>query len=157
MTTIAFKNGVLAGDRLVCEGGTRYGSISKVAAAKDANGHDVLVAASGAGALAQRWLRWAVCEMPKGEPPPPLQVDDAKAYGFIFYADGRLVSHDPGMPPMTTEMMREGGLHVAAFGLGGELALGAMAAGASPQWAIEIASRFDTSTSDAVDVVAFTG
>ena len=58
MSTIAFKDGVLAGDTLTHCGGIRYRTASKVGVGSDAKGA-FLAAAVGEAALCDRFLAWA--------------------------------------------------------------------------------------------------
>lgn len=153
MTTIAFKNGVVAADRLTVEGTERYGYTTKIGIAIDADGAPFAFGASGCVALAQRFNAWAAKGFAKHDPPPTMVEGDAKAFGVRFYADGRMVSYDPAVPPYETTMHQdEHGAYYAAIGSGGEYALGAMASGCDARRAVEIATLFDTGSGGGVDV-----
>lgn len=155
MTTIAYKDGILAADRLISEGGDRYGYATKIGSAVDAKGKRVLYGACGATSIAQRWRDWVEHGLAAGDGPPDMGDEVAKAHGFLFYEDGELVTFDPHQPPFRTEMMRVGLTSLASFGGGSSFALGAMMMAASAPEAILVACRFNLNTGGGVDVVSF--
>jgi hypothetical protein len=156
VTTIAFKDGVIAADRLICASHERYGTTTKIGLTKDADGIDCAWGASGRTALSQRFERWAREGLPKGEPAPSMKEGEGEAHGSLFYADGRVVTYDPDIPsgsPLRVQMAQVHGSYVATMGSGGEYALGAMAAGADAKQAVEIACLLDVSSGAGVDVL----
>lgn len=155
MTTIAFKDGVLAADRLVTDSGARYGLVTKIGAALAPDGTSVLFASCGAESIGQRWRRWAATGFAVGEDPPAMAVEGHQATGLIIHEDGRALTFDPEQPPFWTEPLRVGVLPLHGFGSGGPFALGAMTMAASAVDAVLVACRFDTRSGGGVDVVSF--
>jgi hypothetical protein len=134
MTTIAYRDGVLATD-------SRAGSWTMEGHA--VKGHRFgrcLVAAAGSAAHAQAFYEWVrtgmVGDAPMGNP----DKDDYNATGFIFMPCGRIVKFQPGCPPLTLTAP------FYAYGSGGYVALGAMEAGATAEQAVMAAAKWDAGT-----------
>lgn len=132
MTTIAFKAGVLAFDTQTNGGGGRvhYRAEKSIARA------GFIFAAAGACGESKRYLDW-VKRGCVGDLPTP-EADNA-----VFI----LISHDHSV----WEGFQHGGWSASkatahAWGSGAEYALGAMAFGASPIEAVEVAMRLDPHT-----------
>lgn len=128
MTTIAYKDGVLASDTLGTSGGLRdCNRIQKV--------HKVgplLVAGAGASALCARFTEWVRAGM-KGDSP---WTGNEGGNSLIIMPDDTILVFGMNGPWRVKQP-------VYAMGSGESLALGAMAAGASAEQAVEIAMRYD--------------
>jgi hypothetical protein len=138
MTTIAYRDGVLAGDTLACWGTTRDGSFTKVA-----KRGPFLAAVSGGVAPAQRFIDWFVGGL-KGDP-PEMPDGERTTHGVIICPDDIILTWGPSGWERTRNS-------TVAMGSGGEFAQGAMAMGATPEEAVRVAMLFDTKTGG--DVVA---
>lgn len=137
MTTIAFKNGSLAVDRQASDGGLRYTTRQK--SFKTRGGTVYAIAGSLAcGLSAVEWIKGA------REDSCPLD-DDTIVIEFCTITGRLLVWEAPGYPVEHVDA-------IGAWGSGNELAIGAMAAGATPEEAVEIAAEWDSGTGMGVDV-----
>jgi ATP-dependent protease HslVU (ClpYQ) peptidase subunit len=138
MTTIAYKDGILATDSRV----TRGDMIVQGSAQKLWRGDDgSLIAISGQMTEASELLRWLI--RPSGERPPISE----KITVIVV------------RPSRSVEIWEENGMYTpsmrfGAWGSGAPTALGAMHAGASAQEAVEIASKIDVWTGGDVQSMA---
>jgi ATP-dependent HslUV protease subunit HslV len=134
MTTVAYRDGILAADSLATSGDTVTGQAVKLKRLADGR----LAAMLGRSGAAQRLLAWieagAQGEQPGGDAGVVIVDDD----GASYYDDG--VSERCSRAPFK------------AWGTGGCLAMGAMAAGASAEQAVRIACEWDIYTGG--DVIA---
>ena len=144
MTTIAYRDGVLAADTQVSGGGTRTGSIVKVVKAPDG----FLGAACGNAAFCRRWLEWvrvgparwdAVRPEPNGEGAGVLVHPCGKVEQF--FDSGMVVEEAPYL----------------AWGSGDELAMGALWMGADAEKAVHAAIAHNTGTGGRVVAVSLDG
>lgn len=138
MTTLAYKNGFLAADRLAAPDG---GLCTKIG--RNPNGD--IAGFCGGLALGQRWLRAFVSDA--DEFPSLVSVNDAHGYALIIRKSTGAV-----------EFMEPDGLvHFEApfyaYGSGSHYALAAMEAGASAKRAVEIAAKYDPTTGSDVEVL----
>ena len=129
MTTIAYRDGVLAADSASCAGGTWSGSTRKIGRAPDGS----IAALSGTVVDCHAVLRWV--EHGMDERKRPVEQDVA---GLLITADGTVYLVEGNAPPAPITAP------FYAAGSGRQIALGAMAAGASAQRAVEIACEWDT-------------
>ncbi|MEX0859632.1 MAG: hypothetical protein WD017_01690 [Cucumibacter sp.] len=138
MTTIAYRSGILAADRLVTSNNTRAGRYRKIV--RSAAGH--LAGASGELHEVDRFLKWvaAGCE---GDPP----VAKGKVNGLLIYPTGRVVEWE-GLANLVDVRAP-----FYATGSGWELALGAMEMGADARRAVEVAIKFDANSGGGIDVL----
>lgn len=143
MTTVAYRDGVMAADSLVTGHGVRMGSLAKLVRAKDGT----IGGAAGNTLDSARLLRWvglmgADCrnaDVPRSE--------DKDTSVLIAYPDGSVEwigGHDG-------RVIVDAGFH--AIGSGGEIAIGAMAFGATAEQAVEIACRLDVWSGGPVQVL----
>jgi hypothetical protein len=144
MTTIAYRDGVLAADTstYIQDGNLRLpGRVSKIRRLPDGSLY------SGAGTVSQiEALRiWLISER-AGEKP---KTDEVTA--LHVRPDGTVLVYDGA----AEREMREAPFYAA--GTGAAAALGAMMAGASAPEAIRIAIALDPYTSGEVDVLALAG
>ncbi len=131
MTTVAFKDGQLAADTLANSNGNRICHVTKI---YERNG--VLIAGSGSLAQCQRFWDWARTGM-KGEPPAH---DEEHGYEGALIWDDHILLFTP------IGIIRRPTAPFWATGSGWELAMGAMAAGATAREAVEIAAEVDLHT-----------
>lgn len=140
MTTIAYKEGILAADSQVTYEGTSDSTMTKIA--RNALGD--LCGASGSACYMYAFLRWFEGGE-KGEAPTPTENDG----GIVVRTDGTIECYEhPGPCPFTVTAK------AYAVGSGRKLALGAMAFGASAEEAIKVAAQFDIYTSGKVVTLA---
>lgn len=139
MTTIAYRDGVLAADGLcTCNGGVLSTRMRKIGA-KGA----ILWSSSGDTSWAKTFRDW-VSDGLKGEYPKP---PDDRTGGIIYLPNGDIVvfhqlgvEHRPGLP-------------FWADGSGADYALGAMQAGATAEEAVRAAMVWDTGTGGEIFVL----
>ncbi len=140
MTTIALRNGIMAGDRLIVTGSIIDGCTTKVHRRPDG----ALIGYAGPLSLCTAIRDWfltgAIEERPK------FGDSDDSAEALVAYPDGRVELHD-----------REGCFDIEAefyaIGSGASIALGAMAAGCGAAEAVEMAAEYDTMTGGGVNTV----
>jgi hypothetical protein len=141
VTTIAYRDGVMASDSLITtETGLRFGECVKIGRAPDGT----LAGASGpmrAMTLVLGWLQAGA----EGNPPEIDGVD-----GLVVRPDGSMFSWDG------TGLNAFHGKY-AAVGSGGRIAFAAMAAGADAVRAVEIAIELDTSSGGKTKVLTHAG
>lgn len=141
MTTLAYKDGVLASDSMALNRWHILGAKTKIA-----RRGSILFGASGySSPMCRAFIDWGLRGF-VGEP-PKLHIDnDTNAVGFIFPADDRVIM-------FTHDGPNEFRAPFFAFGSGAGYATGAMAAGATPEEAIQIAMQFDIGTNGPTRVV----
>lgn len=132
MTTIAYKNDILCADTQVTWGDCVDGYTRKVFAKGS-----ILYALSGNAALAHTFRDWI--ERGMYGTPPHLGEGEQAASCFVFPGDDlTLHFYGCGVIPIRSSFY--------AAGAGSDLALGAMAAGATAFEAVVIAKRFNICT-----------
>jgi ATP-dependent protease HslVU (ClpYQ) peptidase subunit len=142
MTTIAFRDGILAADRLITEKDTRVpGNAVKIIQ----NKYGWSVGLAGSVADYHRlgdWVDSYLGAPKKSKPPNP----PGGEYGAIAVSpEGKVFYIERGVMFPANE-----DAPFVVAGAGGDIALGAMYAGASAIEAVEIASKVDTSTGNGV-------
>lgn len=139
MTTIAYRDGILATDRLITSGGERCGAYTK-----GRNIGRLMYASAGSCGLTEavgEWLRAGA----RGEP-PRLKDGDREGSVYVFLPDHTIVwFHCDGVTPIRAPYW--------AAGSGGPYALGAMAAGASAKDAVIAAIKHDTGSGEGVETL----
>lgn len=139
MTTIAYRDGCIAGDTLACWGSNRDGFATKVAKLGP-----VLAGASGSLSACQAFLDWFRSGM-RGDP-PAMPDGGATAFGLIVTpVDDVLV-----WGPRGWERTRNAAV---AMGSGSEFAQGAMEMGATAEQAVRVAMVHDTKTGGDITVL----
>lgn len=137
MTTIAYRDGVLAADTLINCNGDRIGYTPKIGLAKG-----LLFGASGSTAWCWAFRSWVSAGATGVCPPAP-----DGAGGFIVMPnDDLIVFHIDGME-------RRAGLPFHADGSGADYALGAMQMGADPAQAVAVAAAWDAKTGGDITVL----
>lgn len=137
MTTIAFKDGVLAADRRVSADGVIIGEMAKI------HRWGSLAYATCGGCIdGEKFETWLL----SGSEEFDLELDEDFTAAIFGAKDGTItVWSNTGSWRVKASMY--------ALGSGANFALGAMQAGATPEQAIIIASTFDTRTGNTVDVI----
>lgn len=144
MSTIAYRDGVMAADTAICVGGSLCGGFVKVATGPNGD----LAGAAGDATYAHAFLRWFEAGE-AGEPPPARETDRNIDRAIIVRKE----------KPNTVLVYEPGGVYMAkasmfAIGSGRSEALGAMLAGANAVRAIHIAIALDPHTGGDVVAVA---
>jgi len=136
MTTVAWKDGVVAADT---QATSEYGAITGHFVKIELLENGSILAMLGDACTAYPLRDWFLGDRDKDQP--------GKGMIVVFKRDGRhLLYNDGGWQILAPAAFR-------AFGSGGELALGAMAAGASAKEAVEIAIRLNVHTGGEVTVL----
>lgn len=145
MTTICFKNGILAADTMVSDNrGRRLGYRDKIARSPDG----ALSGLVGAADHIMLWNAWVSSD--RRSPPPDLLDDDNKAsIGILILPDGEIVEKE-GAGGFLTYAPLQG---CAAWGSGAEIAIGAMLGGSSAKEAVVIAAVADLFTDGEITVL----
>lgn len=139
MTTIVYRDGVLAADTGMCIGGVRVGFICKIARSKAGD----LAGAAGAATYNAAFLKWFVAGE-QGDPPEAKRCDDSLDRGAIFRSDGTIQIFEPdGSFGMRAPYY--------ALGCGRNEAMGAMFMGADAVQAVKAAMASDIGTFGDVD------
>jgi len=140
VTTVAYKNGFLAADRLVTPD---RGSCTKIG--RNPNGD--IAGFCGSLAIGQKWMR--AFEAGADEMPSLASVNGKDDHGYVL-----VIRKATGLAEFIEP---DGSVHFEApffaHGSGSSLALAAMEAGASAKRAVEIASKYDPSTGSEVEVL----
>lgn len=140
MTTIAYKDGVLAADSKVTSDSVYAGTAIKLVKSKR-----YLLAACGNLNCVHEFLRWGkrgFKEEERHQLADEMKKTDVDFTGVSVDPNGMLYEYDGTTLPAPVRLVK--GMY--AIGSGSEFALGAMAAGCSAREAIKIASLFDVNT-----------
>lgn len=141
MTVIAYRDGVMAGDRQLTSHGVVVGMVTKVHLIKSRR---ALLACDGDAMLAAAFERW-MSTRADGDP-PPLSQGESSSGALEVRADGTMwLWGGTGFIEFDAPFV--------ALGSGRDLALGAMAAGATAEEAVRYASSLDIYSGGGVDVV----
>lgn len=145
MTTIAYKDGVLAADTITIQSGTKFYGRSKILRRPDG----VLIASAGSCAWGDAFRQWAL-DGCKGNPPCIHEKDTDGGTGMVITPDGVLTIWNTdagGVLPMRFKPP------YYATGTGMDLAMGAMFMGASADMAVRAAVHHDSNTGGDVTVL----
>lgn len=142
MTTIAYRDGVLAADSLSTRYGNREGTVCKIA--KKAN---LMAGASGSADMCQAFRVWFMTGC-KGQPPYMGDPDKSWAEGFIVMPDGAVAVFGP-----SSQWVNQPYGGFSAWGSGSDVALGAMAAGATAEQAVAAAIMLDINSGGEITVL----
>lgn len=135
MTVIAYRDGIIAADTLITAGTTRVGNAIKVRKAGP-----VLAAAAGEMSKVQAFLDWFTAGA-LFSPPFMGESDDA----MIVYGR-KLLFWQTGWDMLEADFY--------AIGCGSQIALGAMAGGASAEVAVRIACEINTACGGPITVLS---
>lgn len=128
MTTVAYRDGIIAGDSQVTSGDVDVGRAVKI----ERKG-SVVVGVAGCLAFCQGFLDWFRGGM-KGDP-PIMRKDDSRAEAIVVYGGHVLSRDNDGWDRLRAPYY--------AIGSGRQFAMGAMAAGASAEGAVRCAIKHD--------------
>jgi hypothetical protein len=142
MTTIAYRNGILAADTGMSAGGSIVGSVTKIARSEKGD----LAGAAGDASYNHDFIAWFVGGE-QGNPPEAQEEDKTFDRGVIFRRDGRIEVFEP-------RGRFECSAPYYAFGSGRPEALGAMFVGASAEQAVQAAIAHDPYTFGDIDVLS---
>lgn len=142
MTTIAWDGKTLAADRRVNFGTASFATTQKIYRRKDG----ALIGGIGGTGICSEYIRWFLAGE-KGKTSPKLRDADGKdTIMIIVYPSGKLeMRDDDGRYEITADK--------TAIGSGGEVALGALMAGATALEAVAIAAKVDGYTGPEIDVL----
>lgn len=148
MTTIAFRDGILAADSAITTAGVLDGYAEKIAANKKGD----LFAGSGSFEEIEEIKDWFL----RGEkgPAPEIFRDEAgetETKVMVFRASGRIDTMNS--KPRWSPIFLPEALPFVSLGSGDHLALGALAMGATAVEAVQIASLFDGATNSRILVL----
>jgi ATP-dependent protease HslVU (ClpYQ) peptidase subunit len=141
MTTIAYKAGVMAGDKMASEGNSKVGVTTKIF---KRNGH--LVGFSGRSDTAHLLLWWFERGAKEEEWPDPYD-DDTDCSMIVVTPDGKVLFYERFPIPIRMEN------EFCAIGSGRDFALAAMELGCDPEKAVEVACRLDAYSGNGIDVL----
>lgn len=145
MTTIAFRDGVLAADRLITSSDTVHAYKTKI---HKING--ALVGSVGNLALCDAFVRWVADGCPEDMPELCIKDADDDAYnasGFII--------RPTGVTTYSAAGWAEYELSRLAWGSGADFARGALSMGASAEQAVRAAIEWDGGTGGDIDTLRF--
>lgn len=140
VTTIAYRNGVLAADTAMCQGGVMMGSVQKIARRDDGD----MCGSAGDASYNAAFTAWFLLGE-NGIPPEAKSEENAFDRGVIFRKSGQIDVFEP-------RGRFQASAPYFAFGSGKEPALGAMFAGADAETAVRAAIEFDPHTGGNVTV-----
>lgn len=150
MTTIAYKDGVMASDSLAAAGTMNTGDTPKVFRI-----HGCLVGISGTARLIRVFTDWFAEHMDSGDVPPiapnflePKVGSEDSIYAIVVTPNGKIWKYEDGLAPWPLDCK------FIACGSGRDFAMGAMAMGAGAVKAVEVAKSLDAFTGG--KTVAFT-
>jgi ATP-dependent HslUV protease subunit HslV len=140
LTTIAYRDGVLAADTQTCRGYTKIVGLTKVARGPDGR----MGGAAGEAGFLTKWLAWICGDVE--DQPEPRATETSTDVGLLVHPDG------------TVEIFEEAGSYrlsvpYFAVGSGRDQALGAMFAGADAETAVRAAIAHDTGSGGPVTVL----
>ncbi len=141
MTTIAWDGKTLAADTQISRCGNASAKTIKIRRIGS-----LLVGGAGTTSLVQRFMGWLVSGA-QGYP-PTLQIGESSACVMVITPEGWIVEWNGDHPPDMTRA------DFAAWGSGADIALGALAVGASAARAVEAAARLDNHTGGPVTTLS---
>ena len=145
MTVLAYREGVLAGDKLSVISGVRAGNVTKVAK-RESDG--ALVGIAGDAGLASGFMRWFLGGE-QGDRPSMSADADNNALGIVVRPNGDVEEHGRfGWARVEGDFL--------AYGSGLEAALAAMHMGADAVRAVQVANAVCTGCGNGVDSVSLT-
>lgn len=141
MTTIAYKNSIMAADSACFDSSLYQGEVEKLWMIPPIG----LIGCSGEiGAMIQ-FVEWLQDDSEKKRKPD--LPDDCDFEGILVNPDGDVVHYDRHLVPIRVAN------EFHAIGSGRKLALGAMMAGASAEEAVKIACHYDMVTREPVRMI----
>ena len=139
MTTIAFKDDIIAFDSQITCGDTLAGYCNDKVVKIVLPNKIVYVCAAGNASACTALINWAYTNFDP-EQKPRVESNSEVLQGLIIEDTGKVFCIDIGFSPYLIKAP------FLTIGCGGNIALGAMAAGASALEAVKIASKWDVNT-----------
>ncbi len=147
MTTIVYKDGILATDSRLSANGALI-SDTNIKAIKT---RKYIAAASGDGGMCDMFLEWARLDFnERAKPDVPYGIDIDDFEGMHWDKQGNLTIYNGTLLPTYV-----GKVDYYTSGSGGDVAKGALLMGASAIEAVEIAKKVDMNSGGAVQTVTF--
>jgi ATP-dependent protease HslVU (ClpYQ) peptidase subunit len=146
MTTLAYKDGILAFDGKITAGNMVTTLNSRKGIATD----KYLAAAAGLSSFCGAFLEWVKTDFDPVKVPKTPNGKLCDIVGLVIDRKGTLTEYCDDLLPL-----KVGRVPFYARGSGREVATGAMAAGASAEEAVRIASKFDIYTGGRIRTVKF--
>ena len=145
MTTLIYRSGVIAMDSRVTEDGLMCGKVVKGRQTKN-----YLLAGCGDMEEVQAFLDWAEAGFKEADKVKyGLASREVEVSGIAVDREHRVLIFESRLYPYPMEAP------YYVFGSGGQVALGALAMGASAYKAVKIASQFDTATGGDIKLLSF--
>ena len=142
MTTIAYRDGIIAADSRTTWNGGHLGDVTKIAK----NGK-ILAGSAGSASQCKLFLDWVLSGMMGDQ--PKLVADDYELDAFVALPDGKIVFFNGQSSfPLKARFY--------ACGSGYQYALGAMSMGATAEEAVRIAAQHDTKTGGEIQTLTVT-
>jgi len=142
MTTIAYRDGIMAADTLMTGGDIRRGRATKIRRTPKGE----LIGCTGRADICQLFMDWADAGFPTDA--KPTLPNSADMHAIVVFPDGSMASYAETLLP--THFRSE----YCTQGSGNEIALGALAMGASAVEAVECAIRFDIASGGEIETVS---
>jgi ATP-dependent protease HslVU (ClpYQ) peptidase subunit len=143
MTTVVFANGVMAADRMACEGNNKSGRMTKIFRSR---GH--LVGFSGSADVSMVLLRWFENGANEEEWPDPHGDDNLESSMLVVTPAGQVLQYERFPIPLIMEH------EFHAIGSGRDFALAALHLGCDARAAVELASKLDAYTGGGIDTLS---
>lgn len=140
MSTIAYREGIIAGDTICIRNDTKHFFRTKIARAPDGT----LGGAVGTLIFCVQFLDWV--QGKRSDPPECKSDQHYSDLGIVIHPNGDIELFEPlGCAIVTAPYV--------AIGSGADIALGAMYAGAPASIAVAAAIKFDTFTGGKIDIL----
>lgn len=151
MTTVAYRDGIMAGDSGNLYSNVMYRGAVKVARGPDGSLHGITGGAGDAG----EYIRWVLAGMP-GEAPKPEPTNREEGLSAFV---ALVVPPGGSVLRLWTAFGWEDhhGVPFFAIGAGSEMAIGAMAAGATAEEAVAIVAEHSTYAAHPIRTVSLGG
>ncbi len=147
MTTITYKDGVVAFDTLVTQGHTIIGHDHHKARLFTFDSHSIIVGAAGVAGTCEKCFNWARTNFSSEHKPQEEALENLD--GFIVDNKGRKFLINGNFAPF------EISTDILALGSGSDIALGAMLNGASAIEAVKLAAKYNIGTGGKIKQLKF--
>lgn len=150
MTTIAYRNGILAADTMVSYGSFRNGYVNKIRVLdmlRDGRTEKIMIAMSGTIWTLQPMIEWIENGAEQDDIPHRLLSHSNDFSCVMVTGDGQLYEFNEGY-------FIECGVQYHAIGSGAQFALGAMAVGVGAPEAVKAAMEHDKASGGEITVMA---
>jgi ATP-dependent protease HslVU (ClpYQ) peptidase subunit len=152
MTTIAYRDGVLAADSQCQAGGRILGETRKITRIDKVDKPEMLVAVAGNLDKCQVFKQWCETGYPRN-PPNLKEISENEDFGafVIINTEPTIIVYEYETNCVGVPIRAE----FRALGTGADFAIGAMAMGASARKAVEIATKYDIYTGGEIRELRF--